>query len=56
MMQWHMKAGIITNNIQGKMGLNLPEIIATNIVTWNFHVNDSAKDRYDMILGRDIIT
>ena len=26
------------------------------MVTWNFHVNDSAKDRYDMILGRDILT
>ena len=25
-------------------------------MTWKFHVNDSAKGRYDMILGRDILT
>ena len=25
-------------------------------MTCNFHVNDSSKGRYDMILGRDILT
>ena len=26
------------------------------IVTWNWHVDDSDKVRYDMILGRDSLT
>ena len=25
-------------------------------MTWSFHVDESAKGRYDMILGRDILT
>ena len=50
-MQWHMQAGIITTNKKVKIDFTLPEIIATNIMTWNCHVNDSAKGRYDIILG-----
>ena len=25
-------------------------------MTWNFHVDDSTKGRYDLILGRNILT
>ena len=34
----------------------LPEISATNVVTFNCHMNDFARGRYYMILGRDILT
>ena len=55
-MQWHTQVGIITNNIKVEIYFTLPEISATKIVTWNFHVDDSAKGGYDMILGRYLLT
>ena len=30
--------------------------MATKIVTWDYHVDDSAKGRYDVILGRYLLT
>ena len=51
MMQWHTQAYNITTNIKVKVDFTLPALRATNNVTWNFHMDDSAKDRYDMILG-----
>ena len=38
------------------MDFNLPSLSATNVMTWKCHVDESAKGRYDMILGRDILT
>ena len=38
------------------MDFTLPTLSATNVVTWKCHVYESAKGRYDMILGRDILT
>ena len=38
------------------MELVLPELHATNSMTWNFHVDDLQKhSRYDMIMGRDLL-
>ena len=51
-MQLHTPVGSITTNIKVNILFILPGITATKIVTWNFHVDDSAKVRYDMILGR----
>ena len=34
----------------------LPEFSATKIVMWKFHVDESTNGRYDMILGRDLLT
>ena len=39
-----------------KIYFTLPEFSATNILTWNCHVDDSDKGRYDIILGRYILT
>ena len=55
-MQWHMQAGNITTNQHVKRYLTLSEHSATQIVTRNCHVDDSAKGKYYMILGRDLLT
>ena len=54
--QWYTQAGSITNNINVKIDFTLPELSATKIMTWNCHVDESAKVRYYMILGRYIST
>ena len=52
-MQWHTQAGNIATNIKVEIDFTITELSATNVVTWNIHVGDSAKGRYDMILRRD---
>ena len=37
-----------------KIDFTLPELSAAKIVTWECHVDDFAKGRYDIILGRDL--
>ena len=54
--QWNTKAGNITTNIKVKIYFTLPALSATNVVTWNCHVYDSAKGGYDIILVRDPLT
>ena len=54
-MQWHMQAGNLTTKFKVKVDFTLPALSATNVVTWNCHLDDSAKGRYNMILGRDIL-
>ena len=55
-MQWHIQAKTITTNIGFSMNLTLLALSVTNVVTWNCNVDDSAKGRYDIILGRYILT
>ena len=55
-MQWNTKVGEITTNKEFKIDFTLPELSATKIVTWNCHVNVSDTGKYDMILGRDLLT
>ena len=50
--QWHTQAGKITTNINVKIDFNVSELSATKIVTWNCHMDDYTKGRYDMILCR----
>ena len=54
-MQWNTQVGNITTNLKVKIDFTLPALSATNVVTWNCHVDDSSKGRYDMILGRDLL-
>ena len=54
-MQWHTQAGNITINHKVEVGFTLPSLSATNFVTCQCHIDDSAKVRYNMILGRDIL-
>ena len=53
LMQWHTQAGNTNTNVNFKIDFTLPELIETNVLTWKFHVDDSAKSRYDIILGGD---
>ena len=55
-MHWNTQAGKITTNLKVKIYSTLPELSATKIVTWNCHVGDCAKCRYDMILSRNLLT
>ena len=55
-MQCHTQAGYITTNLKVKVYFASPETSATRIMTWNFHVDDSSKGRYNIILGRDLLT
>ena len=53
--QWHTQKGIITTNLKVRIDFTLPKLSATMFLTWNCHVEDSDKGRYDMILGRDLL-
>ena len=55
-MQWHTQAKNITTNHKVKVDFTLLVLIATIVVTWKCHVDESAKGRYDMILGWDLLT
>ena len=49
MMEWNTQAESITTNLKVKVYFTLPTLSATNVVTWKFHLDDSAKGRYNMI-------
>ena len=56
MIKWHTQAGNSTTNLKVKVDFTFPALSATNVLTWTCHVYESTKGRYDMILGRDILT
>ena len=53
--QWYVQAKNITTNIKVKVFLTLPALSTTNVVIWRYHLDDSTKGRYNMILVRDIL-
>ena len=50
-MKWHTQTGNITTNMKVKIYLTLLEFSTTKIVTWECHMYESTKVRYNMILG-----
>ena len=56
MNHWHTQAGNITTNHKVKVDFTLPTLSATNDVMWKCHVDESTKGRYDMMLGRYLLT
>ena len=50
------QSGHFTKNSMVKIELSLPVLCVTKIVTWKCIVGDSTTGRYDMIIGRDILT
>ena len=55
-MQWHTQAGNITAYIKLAVGFILPGLSPEHVVTWNCHVDESTKGRYNMIIRRDLLT
>ena len=55
-MQWKTQATTITTNLKVNVDFTLPALSATNVATWKSHVDDSDRGRYDMILGRYLLT
>ena len=55
-MQWHTQAGNITTNIKDKLDSILPALSVINIVTWKCHADEYAEGRYDMIIGRYLLS
>ena len=55
-MQWKNQAGNLRNNKKVKVNFCPPKLSTTKIVTRKYHVEDCAEIRYDMILGRDLLT
>ena len=53
-MQWHTQAGNITTNHKIKIDFTLLALSEPNVMMWKFHVDESAKGRRNMILGRDL--
>ena len=54
-MKWHTQAINITTNYKVNVDFTFPALSAMDVVTWKFHVDDFAKGRYDMILGRCLL-
>ena len=54
--QWHTQAGNITTNYKVKLDFTLITLSTTNVVAWKCRVDDSAKGRYDIILGKYLLT
>ena len=54
--QWHTQAGNITTNIKAKVDFTVPPLSVTNFVTWKYHVDESIKGGYDMILRQHLLT
>ena len=46
----------ITTNLKVKIDFILPAFSARNVLTWDCHVDESDKGRYDMMLGQYILT
>ena len=55
-MKWHLQAVNITTNLKIKIDFTSLQVSATKVLTWNYHVDDFVKIRYDIILGRYILT
>ena len=53
--QWNTQAGNITTNLKVKIDFTLPVLREKNVVTWNCHVDNYAKGRCDIILGRYLL-
>ena len=53
---WEAQAGKFTTSNKVNIDLCLPEFIATKIVSWKCDMDNTTNSRYDMILGRYLIT
>ena len=53
--QWSTAAGVLTTNNKTATSFSFPELHANKVINQSLHVVDLNFDRYDMIIGRDLI-
>ena len=53
---WETQAGKFTTSKKLNVEFLLPESSVKKIMMWKFHLDDSTNGRYDMVLGRDLLT
>ena len=53
---WETQAGKFMTSKKLNVDFCLPEFSATKIVSWKWQVASSSNNRYDMVLGRYILT
>ena len=53
---WEIQSGKFVTSKNMNVDIFLPEFSGTKIVTWKCHIDNSTNGRYDMILGRYLIT
>ena len=56
MIQLQIQTGNITTNQKVKVNFTLHAFSATKTMMWNCHMYDSAKMKYNIILGKDLLT
>ena len=54
-LQWSTAAGVLTTNTKIATSFRFPELHANKLINQSLHVVDLNIDRYDMIIGRDLI-
>ena len=54
--QWSTTAGVLTTNTKTPTSFSFPELHANKLINQPLHVVDLNIDRYDMIIGRDLIS
>ena len=53
--QWSTAAGILATNTKTATSFSLPELYANKLINQPIHIVDLNINRYDMIIGRDLI-
>ena len=53
--QWSTAAGVLTTNTKIATSFSFPELHANKLINQSLHVVGLNIDRYDMIIGRDLI-
>ena len=53
--QWSTDAGILITNIKIATSFSFPELHANKVINQSLYVVDLNIDRYDIIIGRDLI-
>ena len=54
-LQWSTASGILTTNTKIATSFSFPELHANKLINQYLHVVDLNIDRYDIIIGRDLI-
>ena len=56
LLKWQTQDINFITNHKVKVNFYLPKLTVKTIVTWECHVDESSESRYDMILGKYLLT